>query len=366
MSTGTLPEPVSEEASERAGIVESTEFVGWFSVLFPAHDYGTVGVVSAGVSLGVFIVGYAIAAVGGLPYLTLPESYLQAFAVFWMLFWLGVADDTYVEVWNEVRPAFDVDDETYRSVVRPPLERIHHGRSILVFWAVIALPYFALISLVYLPWSPVRPVLIDIFLGGTTDYGPSVLAAVMFYLFGGIDALLLGTIVNGFAQHLRLVGEVSDLPFRDVHGTASALEPIASFTIASSTVWFLGVTFVLLWMHVGISGSFGLGIIALLIFAGAVFFLAPQLLLHDALVDAKRDLVVEIQREYRALHRQTRGGDVSEDVSLQLQLTDRRLANAKSIRTWVYNFTSVGKLVAASVVPWLTLLQELWKASSLV
>lgn len=367
MSHETLPETLPEEPVEHADIVESTEFVGWFSFLFPAHDYATVGAVSAGAGVGIFLVGYVITAVGGLPYLDLPESYLQAFAVFWMLSWLGVADDSYVEVWNRVRPAFDVDDETYDSVVRPTLEAIHHGRSILVFWAVIAIPYFVLISLAYLPEAPMQDRIIDVFLGGSSDYDPSVLAAFMFYLFGAVDALLLATIVNGFVKHLELVRDVSELPFQDIHASASALEPIASFTVASSTVWFLGVTFILVWMHVGISGSFGLGIVALLVFAGSVFFLAPQLLLHDALMDAKRALLVEIRREYRDLLRDLeRESTSSEAVSLRLKLVDRRLENAKAIRTWVYNFTSIGKLAVASVIPWLTLLQELLKASEFV
>lgn len=40
-------------------------------------------------------------------------------------------------------------------------------------------------------------------------------------------------------------------------------------------------------------------------------------------------------------------------------MTDRRLEGAKAIDTWMYDLSSVGKLVVASVVPGSTLVQEL-------
>jgi hypothetical protein len=161
-------------------------------------------------------------------------------------------------------------------------------------------------------------------------------------------------------NHLTLVSEVADLPFEDIRTAASTLEPVARFTIAGATVWFAGISFLILWIEAGVGGDLGTVIIALLVFVGTVFFFAPQLILHDALVDTKRDVLTEIRGEYDEMHDLTRGTRGSgEDLSLRLYVTDRRLENANSISTWVYDLSSVGQLVAAAVIPWLSLLQEL-------
>jgi hypothetical protein len=101
-------------------------------------------------------------------------------------------------------------------------------------------------------------------------------------------------------------------------------------------------------------------VLLLLVLVGIGVFFSPQLFLHRALLDAKRSKVTSIQKEYEEIHRsieQENGS--SEDLSLCLEVTDRRLENAKSIRTWPYDILSVGKLAAASLIPWLTLSQKI-------
>jgi hypothetical protein len=63
-------------------------------------------------------------------------------------------------------------------------------------------------------------------------------------------------------SHLKLVGDVSELPFRDVYAAASEVEPIANFTVAGATVWFLGISLVVVWIRIGVGGTFGMAIIA--------------------------------------------------------------------------------------------------------
>jgi hypothetical protein len=337
----------------------ASDYGSWFSSLFPSHDLSRMVLVSAVISVGLFVAGYAIATIGNLPYLTLPEGYLGAFGVFWMLTCLGVADTFYVTVWSDVRSAFAVDDDTYHAVVEPHLAHIHDTRRILVYTAALLVPYLVVVSMIYLPGSTLRDPAVDVFLGGMSDYPPSVAGALVFALLGGANTVLFATICNGFVNHLELVRDVSELPFRDVYASASELEPVAGFTIASATVWFAGVSLIVLWIHAGISGTVGIAFITVLVTTGLVLFLAPQLILHDALMDAKRAELVTIRAEYRQMQRQAEQDGSGDDIALRLQLTDRRLENAKAIRTWVYNLSSIGKLVTAGMIPGITLVQKL-------
>jgi hypothetical protein len=344
----------------------SSNYESWLSTLFPSNDLSRVVLVSATVSSGLFVAGYAIAAVGNLPYLNIPEGYLGAFAVFWMLTCLGVAEAFYVDVWGDVRSAFAVDDDTYHAVVEPHLSHIHDTRRVLAYTVALLAPYILVVSVIYFPGSPLRPTAVDVFLGGESDYAPSVASVLVFVLLGSANAVLLATICNGFVNHLELVRDVSELPFRDVHASASELEPVAGFTIASATAWFAGVSLIVLWVRAGISGTIGMALIVVLVGVGVVFLLAPQLILHDALMDAKRAELVEVRAEYRQMHQRTEREGSSDDIALQLELTDRRLENAKAIRTWVYNLSSVGKLAAAAVIPGLTLVQKLVATAELL
>ena len=341
--------------------IDATDYGDPLSTLLPSRSYLLVGLVSAGVALGLFLLGYALALVGDLAYLSAPESYLGPFAVFWTLAWLGLADDVYVGVWNDVRPAFAVGDGSYRAVVRPRLERIYDGRRVLGYATVLVGPYALLVAAIYLPGSPFRGDAIDLFLANEpSPHPPGLLRVLLFYLFGAANAVLIAAVVNGFVTHLALVRAVSGLPFRNAHTGAAELKPVARFSVASATVWFAGVTLVVLWVEAGLSGNVGTATIALLVFLGVVFFLAPQLLLHDALLDAKRDVLAGIRAEYDEMAGLARDpGEAPGDLSLRLEVTDRRLEEARSIGTWVYDLPSIGTLAVTSAIPWLTLLREL-------
>jgi hypothetical protein len=348
------------------GTLTASAYESWFSSLFPSHNLGRVVLVSATITTGLFVAGYVIATIGNHPYLDIPEGHLGAFGVFWILTCLGVADAFYVDVWSDVRSAFAVNDNTYHAVVEPQLAHIHDNRRILAYTVAVTLPYVVAVVMIYLPGSPFRTAAVDVLLGGTSDYPPSVAVVLVFVLLGVANAVLFATICDGFVHHLNLVRDVSELPFRDVHASAAELEPVADFTIASATAWFGGVSLIILWVHAGISGTVGIAFIAVLVVMGLVLFLAPQLILHDALMDAKRTELVTVRAEYRQLHQRTAETNADEDLALQLQLIDRRLENAKAIRTWVYNLSSIGKLVAAAITPGVALVRKLVSTAGLL
>lgn len=343
------------------------DYGSWVGTLFQSRDFGRVVLVSAGVSGGLFVAGYAVAAAGGIPYLTRPEGYLSVFAVFWMLAYLGAAEAYYVDLWNEVRSAFDVDEERYRAVVEPHLAEVHDTRRVLLSAAALLVPYLLIVGAAYLPGSPFQTQAVGLFLGNETDYPTGVASTLVFVVLAVPIGVLIATIFNAFVSHLKLVRDVSELPFRDVYAAASELEPIASFTVVGATVWFLGISFVVVWIRIGVGGTFGMVIIAVLVFTGTVFFVAPQLLLHDALMEAKRSELRTVHTEYRRLDRRMKRGDEPADgVDARLEVTDRRLESAKTIRTWVYDLSSIGKLVAAAAIPGLTFVQNLVSTAELL
>lgn len=221
-------------------------------------------------------------------------------------------------------------------------------------------PAFAIAAALYLPGLSLHDPVEEVVL--RTGFFPHlhgnrILRVVVACLFGAVSVLASVTTINGFANHLALIDEVSELPFRDVHTAASELEPVAGFTMASATAWFAGISVIVLLLGTGFSPDVGLALIALFVLAGVVFFLAPQLVLHAALLDAKREVLVGVRKEYEEI-RELIGTDPPDDLSLRLDVTDRRLENAKSIRTWAYDVSSAGKLAAASVIPWLNLVEE--------
>lgn len=342
--------------------LDNDAYVGWFSYLFPRSGSTPLVLVSAGVTAGIFALGYVIAWIGAVDYVSVPLWYIGAFGIFWTLLWLGWADQVYVGVWNDARPAFGVDDETYNDVVRPQLEQIYNTRRILGYWTVLVIPSFVIAAGLWIPDVPFHGTIEDLFLQSgysAHTHGNQLLRLVVVYLFVVVGVLLFATIINGFENHLSLIREASALQFRDIHTAASELAPVARFTMASATAWFVGISVVVLLISTGLDRAIGLPVIAILVLAGVLFFVAPQMILHAALLDAKRELLAELRKEYEAIQKRAqRDTDSPDALSLRLDVTDRQLESAKSIRTWAYDISSVGKLVAASIIPWFNIIIE--------
>jgi hypothetical protein len=178
--------------------IDTSRYGTWLSNLFPASGYLSIALVSGGVALSLFLVGYLLATVGALAYLSEPDGYLAAFAVFWTLTALGLANDAYVDVWNDVRPAFAVDNETYRAVVGTRLDRIYDRYRVLVYAAGLWIPFVIIVNAIYLPGSPFRDAAIDVFLANEpSPLPPRVLRVGLYYLLGAVNAVLIAAVLNG-------------------------------------------------------------------------------------------------------------------------------------------------------------------------
>jgi hypothetical protein len=123
--------------------LDDDAYVHWISHVFPSSDYRTLGLVSLLVALGVFVIGYAIARLGADPYLDRHYPYVGAGATFWILVWLGWVDSVLVDVWNQVAPAFDVVDTTYRAVIGEQLAHFYDDRVTVGYSLALFVLYFA-------------------------------------------------------------------------------------------------------------------------------------------------------------------------------------------------------------------------------
>jgi hypothetical protein len=160
-------------------------------------------------------------------------------------------------------------------------------------------------------------------------------------------------------MHVFALRAVARLPFRDIHAAARQLEPLVRFSMTPATAWFAGISLVVLWFHAGISSDVALLTIGALMFVGLLHIGAPLLILHDALEKARQELLEEVRREYAEIRQSIRSAEESADeLSLWLEVTDRRQQNAKAVSTWVYDLPSVSRFVAASVIPWWTIIQR--------
>lgn len=330
----------------------------WYSYLFRSHDYATMVAVSVAASGGIYMLGFVISALGGLEYYFIdPWALFCLFGGIWGFIVLGWIDGTYVGVWREVRPAFAVDDETYKEIVHTRLERIFDVRRSLVYGSVLWVPYFVIVPVFFLRDFPFhRTVYTTILRAGRVPFPGGIPRIAYYYLFGVVGLLITGSIIALFVNHLGLIREVSDFPFRDIQSSASEMEPIAWFSMALATAWFVGASVIAIILPISVDPDVIVLFLAPLVLTGTLLFLAPQVILHSALVDAKRDEIVALQDEQREIHRLTqRGSEPAEDLSLRLEASTQRLENAKSVRTWVYDISSVSKLVAASLIPWLNL-----------
>lgn len=338
-------------------------YANWISHLFPSSDYRTLGLVSLLVALGVFTLGYGIAWLGTDPYLSKLYPYVGAGATFWVLLWLGWVDSVLVDVWNRVAAAFDVDSATYRDVIGGRLAVFYDDTVTLGYSVVLLVPYLLFVMLLFFFPSALGGDLADVIFRSSyqSRLGDYSLARLANYtLFAAVLVPALVTSVRGFVQHLRMLRKVAELPFRNVYTASRQLEPLVRFSMIPATAWFVGVSLVVFWTRAGISNSAAVLLITTLVFIGLLHVVAPLLVLHDALKDAKEDLLLEIRAELADIQRELHNGDSSLDrLSLWLDVVDRRRQRAKAVSTWVYDLPSLRRFMIASVIPFVTLVRDI-------
>lgn len=306
-----------------------------------------VGLRALGVSVGIFALGFVIALAGGdgTAYLQSASPYLIGIGILLTTLSYAWGSRKLLSLWPRVRDAFATTDEEYDALVRNGLDRVYNDRAILTEFGLLAVAIVSLQFVVPIPAAVqvgVAPVA-DV-VGVTVRY-----VDVLNHLFGIVALLYAVTGIHMAVTTLHLLYRVTLLPLEPPRAAASELEAFADFSAIAASLWFLIVVLIgvvyqsVLEYLFRIGEAFGVGFwivgaVATILLVGVAIFLVPQVAIHSALVRRKRERLREIDEELDAFLNSLRDGDRGPDeLSMALELHDRKRERVESARTWLYD-----------------------------
>lgn len=315
--------------------VDRSVYSGWLLRAFPESDQTNIVLRALLGSTAIIGVEYVVEVlILDLDYwqnkgvfFTSPDILLSAFGLVFALVLVGQWGARYVELWGTVRPVFDVPDRRYDSVIRHDLDELY-GRDHVPFLLFVGIQ-------------------VGVYTG--FDIPAGFFHVGFFHFFA---AMILYT----FYRHTITIGNVTDLELVDLVEARSTLSEIADFSVVVSLSLLTALAALVVWVGVflGVDRTVGLFYaVVILSFVGVALlvFVIPVVLLHEALVEAKRERLGEIYDDYDLLFETWKEGDVDGDPSVALDILETRRQNVNTISTWPYHFVSVGKLVLGSIVP---------------
>jgi hypothetical protein len=274
------------------------------------------------------------------PFFTDPGVLLSALGLVFTLVLLGQWGTRYVELWADVRAAFDVPDERYDATVRPSLRALY-GRDHVPFLLFVGVQV------------------------GVYRLFPGALPAG--YLHVGFLHFFAVAALYCVYRHVLTVRRVTDLDLADVARARPILSEVADFGFVVGGNWFLALASLLVYVRLFLLisgwkgalsavtvvdiGTFYALVGMFLVAVGLLVFVVPVLLLHEALAAAKRERLRHIEAEYETLFEDWNGGDLEGDPSAGLEIIEKRRRNAEALSTWPYRLASLGQLVLGSLVP---------------
>lgn len=321
----------------RSHHAESGAYPGWLPRAFPESSQSRIALRAVFASVAILGAEYLIEVVWlDLPYwhrwdsfLADPGVQLSALGLVFTLVLLGQWGARYAELWAAVRPTFDVTDERYDAVVGRNLEALY-GRDHVPFLLFVA----------------VQAVVYGLFRSEL----PAGYLHVGFLHFFAVTALYC------FYLHTVTIRRVIELDLVDVASARPTLSRVADFGVVVGLNWFAALSLLVAYVGFFVGLERGIGLfyalaVLVLVAVGLLIFVAPVVVLHDALAAAKQERLRRIDAEYEALFRDWREGELDGDVDAGLDLLEKRRRNAESVSTWPYRLTSIGELLLASLVP---------------
>jgi hypothetical protein len=322
---------------------------GWLLRAFPSSSQTNVVLRAAVLTAAILGVEYLVEVVwldldywGRWGFLADPGVPLSALGLVFTLVLLGQWGERYVELWTEVRPAFDVTGERYDVVV---------GRNLRALYGRDYVPFLLFVGVQV----------------GVYRLFPGALPAG--YLHVGFLHFFAVTALYCLYRHVVTVARVTNLGVVDVARARPTLSEVADFGVVVGLTWFAALAPLLVYVgffllpgvpgldRVSLAeltldiGSFyalvGLSLVAV----GLLAFLVPVVLLHGALATEKHDRLRIIEDDYDALFAAWREEDLERDPSVGLDILEKRRRNARERSTWPYRLASVGQLALGSVVP---------------
>lgn len=325
---------------------EPGAYPGWLLWAFPEPSQssifrravlGTVAIL--GVEYLVEVVLFDLAYWTRWDFLGDPGVPLSAIGLVFTLALLGQWGARYVELWSGVRPAFDVSEERYGSVVDRNL-RAFYGRDHVPFLL------FAVVQV------------------GVYRLFPGALPAG--YLHVGFLHFFAVTALYCFYRHVVIVGHVTGLDLVDVPRARPVLSAVADFGVVVGLDWFAALVplltyvgfFLLPGPESGLSGAptanigvfYGLSGL-FLVAIGLLVFVVPVVLLQRGLAAEKYEQLRTIEGEYETLFEAWRDADLEGDPSVGLDILEKRRRNVEERSTWPYRLAAVGQILVGSIVP---------------
>lgn len=262
-------------------------------------------------------------------FFTDPGVPLAAIGMLFALNTLGQWGAHYIRLWEDVRPAFDVDDTTYRHTVQQALGDVY-GRD-------------------YVPFA----LFVAVQLGVYAGYGDQLPAG---YLHVGFVHFFAVTAVYYFYRHILAIHDVAELDLADIPRARLTLAAIADFSVVVALNWFAALSALAIYllrftsMERGVIQFYSLGLLVLVVI-GLLTFVIPVVQLHETLKRAKWRALHAIGTEFETLYRDWEDGTVPGDPSVGFDILESRRQTIQAHSTWPYRLVSVGKLLLGAVVP---------------
>jgi hypothetical protein len=347
---GCSPPDADESAPTTGPLGEDADFHHyrtWIDHVVGDTSAGEVGLRALGFSVGIFGLGFVVAVAGGsgTAYLQSPSAYLVAVGMLFISLSYAWGSRRFLSLWPRIRNAFATSDDVYESHVQRGLNRVYDDRTILAEFGLAAVAVLSLQFVVPIPaavhvgLAPVTEVM-----GVTVRY-----TDVINHLFGIVALLFAVTGLHMAVTGLYLLHRVTLLPLVSPRTAATELEAFGAFSAIAASIWFLLVVLIVVVYQslfeylLEIGEAFGhtfwvLGTVAVILLVGIAIFAVPQVAIHSALVRRKRERLRELDEELDAFMESLRAGDREPDeLSMALELHDRKRERVAGARTWLYD-----------------------------
>jgi len=364
------PAPASEdvESGPGEGPITYFQYRTWVDQLIGDEVSAEMVGRATIVSLIPVLAGFVVAVAAGEPaaYLQSPSTYLVGAGILVTTLTYGWGSRQFLSLWHRIDDAFAIDESEFHALVTGGLDRVYDDRAIFLEFLAGLVLIMSLQQVAPIPAAiPVGFEPIGELLGVTVRY-----ADVIQHLVGVVVLLYVVTGIHMATTALWLLYRVTQLPLEGPRIAAMELEPVADFSAIAATMWFLLVVLIVLVYQpiveylLDLGGALDLGIwvggsVVAFVLVGAGIFLVPLLLIHSALVRAKRERLLELDAELESVVREFETDERGSDgVSTALALYDRRRERVRTTRTWLIDLRGVAHMVGSGIAAALSMLTQ--------
>lgn len=356
----------TEESMSTGRGINHHQYGTWLNWLFGDEVSREMLVRVFGFSIGIFGIGFIFSSLGGITpiigakaYLAVSTGYIVSILVLLTSVGYVWGSRKFLALWEEIRDAFAVDDEAYNDLVEDGLKVIYNDRAILFeFVAIFVVGWLLFREVPRIPFGNLPLV----------DYG---YIWVLNNVIGAIGLLYVVTGIHMVVTALYLLSRVTNLPLERPQTAVSELQAFGDFTAIASTIWFLLVLLFLTGWHQfvllmddpppgAIYNELAITVgLVVLVLAGIALFLVPQVAIHSALVERKRERFLELDEELDSLRTSLLAGErTHEEVSTALELHNRQYRRTENARTWLFDFRGLLQVIGSGITAVLSILLQ--------